>query len=174
LHKGEIITFRVAYGTQGIVTHRIRSISKKGIIRTKGDANPSPDAWFFGRGNVLGTQLRTVPDLGYAIVFLKQPAGIAAVVTGFLSILLLWSMFFPATETRSSKLEADPDRVVIDIRTDAEKAADAILAGIPRLRGRHRAPGTSPAAVQALRTGGCHRGLEPVRMAHRRVELLTN
>jgi signal peptidase len=93
LHRGEIITFRQSATSNVIVTHRIHSL-RHGIIRTKGDANPTPDVFPVDRSLVRGTVMTVVPKLGYLIVFFKQPAGIGAAMTAALALLLLWDMFF--------------------------------------------------------------------------------
>jgi signal peptidase I len=97
LHKGEVITFRHSATSNVIVTHRIYSI-RDGQIRTKGDANPTPDAWSITRAQVRGTVVTSVPLVGYGIVFLKQPAGIGAVMTAALALILLWDLFFAAAQ----------------------------------------------------------------------------
>jgi signal peptidase len=118
LHRGEIITFRQSASSNVIVTHRIHSIHH-GIIHTKGDANPTPDAWPINRSLVKGSVTTIVPKLGYLIVFLKQPAGIASVMTGVIALFLLWDLFF----------------------SDG-RGQEAVVNAVRR-RGAHRAPPTS-------------------------------
>jgi signal peptidase I len=125
LHRGEVITFRHSATSNVIVTHRIASI-RDGLIRTKGDANPTPDAWAITPAQVRGTVVASVPRIGYGIVFLKQPAGIGAVMTAVLALVLLWDLFFSATAS-----------------TQPEQA--------PRSRGAHRAPRIRQKAARARR-----------------------
>jgi signal peptidase len=168
LHRGEAITFLHSAYSNDLVTHRIVGI-KGGLINTKGDANKTPDAWHIRTNQVKGAVATHVPDLGYVVVFLKQRDGDAAVMTGFLALIFLWGLFFPSEDGESgaelidvsgSDAEAEhvidvrtPDEKVIDVRTPDEKTADELLAGVPRLRGRHRAPRHNGRAVEMLRSG---------------------
>ena len=60
VHRGEIITFRYAYGPDQVVTHRVFS-DANGAIKTKGDANPTPDPWTLRHAQVVGTPVAIVP-----------------------------------------------------------------------------------------------------------------
>jgi signal peptidase len=117
LHKGEVITFLHSATSNVIVTHRIKSI-RDGQIRTKGDANPTPDAWAITAAQVRGTVVASVPRVGYGLVFLKQPAGIGAVMTAVLALTLLWDLFFSAGQAQT---------------------VEESLNGVKRPRGAHRA-----------------------------------
>jgi signal peptidase len=132
-HRGEIITFRYASGPDQVVTHRVYRESG-GTIRTKGDANPTEDPWTLRASQVVGTPTTIVPDGGYIVVYLSQPAGAASVVTFTITITLLWGFCFPG---------------------DREDA------GRQRQRSRHRrmgprtaSPRVSPAAAHGRRAGG--------------------
>jgi len=94
LKAGEIVTFRHSNVTADVVTHRIRSV-RGGVLQTKGDANRTADLWHIPTGWVRGVVVHRIPHLGYALVFLKQPAGIGAVMTFGLAAILLWGLFFP-------------------------------------------------------------------------------
>ena len=106
---GDVITFRVS---TGLVTHRVSSISAAGYA-TKGDANPTPDAWTIPRGDVVGHVVAGLAGGGYVLVFFQQPTGAVTVVTALLALSLLWGLFFPA-EAATGGLEtahsARPDR----------------------------------------------------------------
>lgn len=95
LHPGEIITFRHSDATTDVVTHRITNL-KRGYIHTKGDANRTPDVWNIRPDQVRGSVAQYVPYLGYVVVFFRQKAGIAALMTGILATVMLWGLFFPA------------------------------------------------------------------------------
>jgi signal peptidase I len=97
LTPGEIITFRHSDQTTDVVTHRFVSYTATGLINTKGDANETADPWQIRPAQVKGAEARVVPRLGYLIVFLRQPSGVAAVVTSLLGLILLWGLFFPAS-----------------------------------------------------------------------------
>ncbi len=108
---GDVITFR--HGpTDDLVTHRIIRISSAGI-HTKGDANRTADVWTIPRSYVEGVASWHVPGAGYAIVFLRQPTGFAAVVLSIIGLILLWHLFFPdGTESQSTEaapVDASPD-----------------------------------------------------------------
>lgn len=94
---GSVVTFKVG---DGLVTHRVVEASGAGLT-TKGDANETPDAWTVPADVVVGQVVASVPRMGYLLVFFKQPAGVVAVVTGLVSMMLLWHLFFdePSDET---------------------------------------------------------------------------
>ena len=105
-HRGEIITFRYAYGPDQVVTHRVYRESG-GTIKTKGDANPTEDPWTLRASQVVGTPTAIIPDGGYAVVYLSQPAGAASVVTFTIMITLLWGLCFPS---RPAGADRAPER----------------------------------------------------------------
>jgi signal peptidase len=97
-HAGEVITFRHSSQTTDVVTHRITDITPAGLIHTKGDANRTADVWDIRPDQVRGTVALKVTDLGYLLVFLHQPAGLASLVLSILALVLLWSLFFPGED----------------------------------------------------------------------------
>jgi signal peptidase len=96
---GEVITFLHSGTSSDLVTHRITDITPAGLIHTKGDANASADVWDIRPDQVKGSTMFGVRDLGYLVVFLQQPAGVAAVATSTVGLILLWSLCFPADST---------------------------------------------------------------------------
>ena len=72
LRAGEVITF-VPPGRADRVTHRIAAVAADGTLRTKGDANPSPDPW---RVRLDGPEQAVarfhVPLAGYAFAALGE------------------------------------------------------------------------------------------------------
>ncbi len=84
--------------TADLVTHRITQITADGI-HTKGDANRTADVWTIPRSYVEGVVSWRLPGVGFAVVFLQQPLGIASIVIAFIGLILLWQLFFPATPT---------------------------------------------------------------------------
>lgn len=92
---GEVITFRHSAFTTDLVTHRITRITAAGLIHTKGDANPTADVWEIRPDQVQGSTIVGVPRLGYLLIYLKQPAGVASIATGIFGLVLLWTLFFP-------------------------------------------------------------------------------
>lgn len=97
LHPGEMITFRYNSGPDRVITHRLVS-DNAGVIRTKGDANKSPDPWKLSASQVAGTPVMVLPALGYLLVYLRQPTGAASMVTFVLMIMLLWDLCFAAND----------------------------------------------------------------------------
>jgi signal peptidase len=120
-HVGDVITFRTPAGP---VTHRVHSVQAR-RIETKGDANRTPDAWTVAPRHVTGQVVRAVPRGGYALVFLQQPTGIPSLVLLTLSMVLAWSLFFPATQPDpEARQPAEPDQPsVIDLTTGSVPAA---------------------------------------------------
>lgn len=105
-HAGEVLTFRHSDLSSDVVTHRVTAVTAAGTIHTKGDANRSADVWDIRPDQVQGRAIGDVKYVGYALVFLRQPTGAAAIATVMFAIVMLWQLFFPAT-ARSS---VDPDR----------------------------------------------------------------
>ncbi len=97
VRRGEIITFRYHSGPDSVVTHRVFSAGRTGI-RTKGDANPTPDPWVLRRSQVVGTPVAIVPAVGYVLFYLHEPSGAASVATLVLALWLLWNLCFGARE----------------------------------------------------------------------------
>ena len=103
--QGVVITFEIG---DGLVTHRIVKSSPSGLT-TKGDANPTNDPWTIPQQSVVGSVVAVVPRLGYALVFFKQPSGVLAVMTGLLTIMLLWGLFVPEDRADAKAAPALPD-----------------------------------------------------------------
>jgi signal peptidase I len=94
---GDVVTFRAHGGAAAVTTHRVHAVTDEGI-ETKGDANRTPDVSPVDPASIVGRVVADVPRAGYVLVFFQQPAGVGAVVTAMLSIVLLWGMFFPNRE----------------------------------------------------------------------------
>jgi signal peptidase len=95
LTRGDVITFQIS-AAGDLVTHRYTHSDRDGRVHTKGDNNSTADAWALRADQVRGVVERHVPNLGYLVVFLRQPAGIGGVMTSALSVVLLWGLCFPA------------------------------------------------------------------------------
>ncbi len=91
-HKGDVITFhhRTITGGDEVITHRFIARDKNGLIITKGDANPSPDAWPVKDQDVIGKVVRCVPQAGYWLVYLKSPTGLGSFLLLGVAFWLLW------------------------------------------------------------------------------------
>jgi signal peptidase I, archaeal type len=89
---GEVITFGVISKTETPVTHRIKDIKivdGKPVYITKGDANNTADTKEIAPGEVDGKVLFSIPFLGYALNFVKQPIGFSLVII-VPAILIIW------------------------------------------------------------------------------------
>jgi signal peptidase len=88
---GDVVVFRS--GGTGLTTHRVVTVSGD-LLQTKGDANETPDVGAVPQSAVIGRVVAGTPRLGYVVVFLQQPPGVASVMTMLLCLMLLRSMFF--------------------------------------------------------------------------------
>jgi signal peptidase I len=148
VHPGEVVTFTVHSGPDSVVTHRVASYSG-GIIHTKGDANLTVDPWTLHLSQVVGTETAILPHVGYVLVYLKQPQGLASVITVMLGLIMLWQLFFPLEPTPRPS-------------TGSGEARDAVHDRKPPVSSgpRHRSPvhlplsgGARHAAVRRSATG---------------------
>ena len=75
---GDVLTFQAPTPGHPVVTHRVVEIVEAGrhpVIRTKGDANSSPDPWTARlEGDRAWRRVAVVPYAGTAIRFLRSPA----------------------------------------------------------------------------------------------------
>lgn len=90
--QGDIITYR--HGTD-IITHRYIKRDANGDIITKGDANPSPDAWPVKDQDVVGKVVLCIPWAGFALYYLMDPSGFGSIVLLGLALWLLWPELRP-------------------------------------------------------------------------------
>jgi len=89
---GEVITFGAISKTETPVTHRIKDIKivdGQPVYITKGDANNATDSKEVPRSEVKGKVLFSIPYLGYALNFVKQPLGFALVII-IPAVLIIW------------------------------------------------------------------------------------
>lgn len=80
---GDVVTFGADTKTQIPTTHRIIEMGDSPLgasIRTKGDANNSPDAHPTPLSEVRGKVLFTIPYVGYLLDFARKPIGFALLV----------------------------------------------------------------------------------------------
>ena len=86
-HVGQVVTFTVA---DEPVTHRLMGIRSDGTIITKGDGNPTPDPWHLSKSNIIGGVVSAPRELGFWLVYLREPVGFISVV---LLGLFVWSFW---------------------------------------------------------------------------------
>lgn len=77
LRVGDVITYSIPVEDHRVVTHRVVEVLEGGrspMVRTKGDANRSPDPWVARLvGDKVWRVRASVPKLGYALQALRQP-----------------------------------------------------------------------------------------------------
>lgn len=78
---GQVITFNTV---NGVVTHRLVARNSDGSLVTKGDANHTADPGSLQPSQVIGGAILALPKVGYWLVYLKTPAGLA-----FLCVILI-------------------------------------------------------------------------------------
>ncbi len=103
---GDVITFHPTSGYTA--THRIVEISKEGIS-TKGDANPSSDIGYIQPSMIAGRVAFSVPFGGYAVVFLRNPFGVAALLVLLVGLAVVWELTEgkPASKQAATTLGQD-------------------------------------------------------------------
>lgn len=100
LDTGDVITYMVSQ--QEVRTHRIAGVVTEEEnpseirFRTRGDDGRGEDATLVYYRNVLGVPMVVIPLLGYAVDWLREPAGIIAVgaVGVFWLLLVVIPLFF--------------------------------------------------------------------------------
>jgi signal peptidase I len=92
-HVGQVVTFTEDGQT---VTHRLVSIDANGLITTKGDGNATADPWHVPKSQIIGGVVTTVPELGYWLIYLKNPIGLASVLLTLLVLWQIWSIGKPS------------------------------------------------------------------------------
>lgn len=101
-HVGQVVSFR---HDGGVITHRLVDIKEDGTVVTKGDANRTPDPFIVHRSDIIGGVVAAPPQLGYWLVFLKDPAGAGSLVLGLVATRLLWS-----SAGQAGRQESGPSR----------------------------------------------------------------
>jgi len=80
---GDVITFGPYSKIKAPTSHRIYDIKVIGgqsVYITKGDANNAPDANGVQKKDIIGKVLFSIPYVGYAVNFAKQPLGFALII----------------------------------------------------------------------------------------------
>lgn len=96
IKPGDIIVFNVPQPydryTPSPMVHRVFDVrfeNGKPVFTTKGDNLPSPDGWLLPAENVIGVCVWRIPYIGYPVLFLRTPYGIATVAAILMLIILL-------------------------------------------------------------------------------------
>ncbi len=85
----EPITF---YQHNEVITHRWVGVNADGTLITKGDANETVDPWRLNKADVIGGVTAIVPQLGFWILYVKNPATIGGLLFFVVDIWLLWPL----------------------------------------------------------------------------------
>jgi signal peptidase len=93
---GEPISF-TADGT--VITHRLVGINADGTITTKGDANTTPDPWHVPTSAIIGGVVAAPAELGYWMMYLKNPVGLLSILASALLLWQIWSLAGDQTRT---------------------------------------------------------------------------
>ena len=101
LRLGEIAVFHPPFSNQVVYVHRVVELTRshgKVIVRTKGDANATPDPWTVSVASPSIYVVRfSVPEAGYVILWVHSKVGRAAILTlaGLVSLGLVISSVWP-------------------------------------------------------------------------------
>jgi signal peptidase I len=90
---GEVVGYEVPQGQLGagqILVHRIVGGNGTQGFDMKGDNNKHPDPWHPTYADIVGRQWLAVPQLGSILVFVRQPAFLAAAAS---AVVVPWIMF---------------------------------------------------------------------------------
>jgi signal peptidase len=118
-HVGQVISFRE---NGEVVTHRFVGLNPDGTLITKGDGNTTVDPWKTTRADVIGGVVAAPRELGYWLMYLRNPAGLGSLIGCVVCITLIWSIANSATRS-----EADAD--VTEVRLPDAAAPAAQLVG---------------------------------------------
>ncbi|HEY6729746.1 MAG TPA: signal peptidase I [Solirubrobacterales bacterium] len=90
---GDIVTFKDPAGSDRLLVHRVRAISRHGDqveVITKGDANTTQERWKVAADGTIGTVAYRVPALGFAVGWIGSPAGrIGLVIVPALALIVM-------------------------------------------------------------------------------------
>src|ERR1035437_4034235 len=146
----KIITFCHWNLSTDVVTHRVAEL-RDGFIHTKGDANRTADVWDIRPNQVQGIFVMKLPHLGYLLVFLRRPAGVASLVIGGLALMLVWGLRNPSTQKRAPSKSASkpapstPPTQVVSVSGGTARASKTCRMARPS---RPRLASAAPPLVQ--------------------------
>jgi signal peptidase len=114
---GQVISYHIPVGDHHVQSHRVIEVVRGGdhpLVRTKGDANASPDPWTARLNGGTAWQVRAVvPKAGWGIVWLRTPAirRLAIfVVPLLLAILGLWRIWWTSNTDEQTEPTDAPTR----------------------------------------------------------------
>lgn len=80
------------YQHNEVITHRWIGTNSDGTLITKGDANETADPWRLNKSDVIGGVTAIVPQLGFWITYVKNPATLGALLFLVTDVWLLWPL----------------------------------------------------------------------------------
>jgi signal peptidase len=117
---GTIIVFHSPRNHEMLIVHRVVGITSQGgklYFETKGDNNPIKDGWYPYPGvpeeNLVGVVIGKVAYVGYVILALKEPMGMAVIVL-LTAFVVIYEFIIPAvrqsSKSRTHDLPSDPNQ----------------------------------------------------------------
>ena len=107
---GDVVSYMVPQGQDGAggrVIHRIFAITVVDgatVYSTKGDNNSSVDPWTFGRSDIMGAALFSIPKVGSVLGGVSNP-----LILGLLSGVLVASIIWKTAPSPKRSADADPE-----------------------------------------------------------------
>lgn len=96
---------------------------------TKGDNNPGEDAFVTRAGDIRGEVVKTIPGLGYPVLFFRSHQG--RIFLGALGLAILGYFVIAALERRQEAAELEsPTRAVEELGAEIERLREAVTAGV--------------------------------------------
>lgn len=105
---GQIISYHNPEDTSQYVVHRVVLENEDGTLKTRGDANQSPDAKPLPRDLVVGLGRLHVPWIGWPVVWIQDGQVWALVITGAVAVLLVMGCFFGTSVVGSGEVGETP------------------------------------------------------------------
>jgi len=90
--RGQVVPYRVPEGDPGaggLVIHRIVGGDATNGFVMQGDNNPSPDIWTPKPADMVGRKVVLIPRVGLLMAWLRQPAVLAALIAGLVTMFIL-------------------------------------------------------------------------------------
>lgn len=110
---GDAITFGPYSKKKAPITHRIydiKVVEGQPIYITKGDANNAPDIREIQKKDIVGKVLFSIPFVGYAVSFAKQPLGFFLIIIIPAAIIIIDEIKNIFSEVKKKK-KTDEDKV---------------------------------------------------------------
>ena len=95
IKKGDIVAFTSPDNPKNTILHRIDSVKSTDplIFLTKGDNNNAPDSWEVSSIAVIGSYVYSIPYLGNAASFIRQPLGFVLMIVVPALLFIFFQIF---------------------------------------------------------------------------------